>query len=65
MSEQDPNGFQLTDLDTSATLSGTLLDIDSNLSAPGSFSWDGVTFALDATEFHFVIGIGSLHTVKQ
>ena len=63
--KQNPVGFQLTDLDTSATLSGTLLDIDSSLSAPGSFSWDGAKFALDATEFHFFIDIGSPHTVKQ
>ena len=55
----DPIYFDVFDPDTLIDTQGVLEDIEAGLDGPGSFSWTGDVFSVDATNFTFTIDMTS------
>lgn len=61
---KDPIDFHVTDLLTGLVTDGTLFTVSSDLEH-GTWTWNGGTFALNASDFDFSIAIDSPFTVQQ
>jgi hypothetical protein len=61
----DPIAFQVQDLLSGTVTTGTLFDVSSHLTGPGSWLWGNGIFALNAITFDFSISLNSPYTTQQ